>query len=34
LIMHNRFVTLEEKKLAEEFSDRWENYKNRTRRWV
>ena len=34
LIMHNRFVTLEEKKLAEEFSDRWENYKNRTRRWL
>lgn len=34
LIMQNRFVTLEEKKLSEEFKDRWEDYKNRTRRWI
>lgn len=34
LLMQNRFVKLEEKKLADEFKDVWVNYSKRTRRWV
>ena len=34
LIMHNRFVRMEEKKLADQFKEKWDEYRKLTRRWL
>lgn len=34
LIMHNRFVKMEEEKLAAQFKEEWYDYRKSTRRWL
>jgi len=34
LIMHNRFVKMEEEKLADQFKEEWYDYRKLTRRWL
>jgi protein-S-isoprenylcysteine O-methyltransferase Ste14 len=34
LIMHYRFVKMEEEKLADQFKEKWDDYRSLTRRWL
>ncbi len=34
LLVHHFFITVEERMLAQKFSGRWEDYQQRTRRWL